>query len=197
MKIKNNSIIVRKCTKEVFNTLMDNGFTWLDKTNKVLTVPFHVFKEQDLKEELKDLTFYGVALENEKRSIMTNLLTINKSFTCAKDFSGKEITFSPCAFMKEVEELCTNTNNLNSFDLFLESILDFSKNPSIGETIKDVDIIVKKISTSYKKLYKDEREYNFIKHSIIPRIIEEIIMPLKKLYNNVDLAFWYHTIPEN
>ena len=215
MLIKNNKIIVRKCKKDLFEeVLRPLGYEKLMVDGKTLVVPFHVFNEMDLFQNLIDagISFYAVPLNEDHQYVLT---TDRLSIMSTCNIFEKDSFVTNTDFTNTVELIrllsyqCENSTN-SVYDALLTAIKTLAKNPDERYSFKlKLERVAKYLVDNLDNLREKEKEliasleksldYNyvanqgedFLKECIRYFIFEQIL----KIYTKADLVFWYNALP--
>ena len=214
MLIKNNKIIVRKCRKNLFEeTLNTMGYEKLMADGKTLIVPFHVFDEVDLFQNLKEanIKFYAVPLNDDHHYLLT---TDNYSLLSTCNFFEKGEFLNNTDFTNTIELIrllsyqCENPKEC-TYEKLLKELKFVVKNPSQDYLNVDFERVGKYLTDNVDKLNEKERgliielekslgiEFSsisgeeFLKSCLVHFVYEGLL----ETYEKADLVFWYNALP--
>lgn len=212
MLIKNNKIIVRKCTKETAEKLCRNGYEKYSIDGKTLIIPFHVFDEYDLMENLTSLgiKFYGVPLSEESYcSLRTNNYSLLDTFNMIFENDDR---FKENVFTDTIELIRNISKNKKSdhYDKLILELKSIVKNPMslhstidltelsnfLADNLDDLSLAdkerLKNIENNLKSGYRAHMGNDFLNTCVFSLIYE----PILQEYKNADLVFWYNVLPD-
>lgn len=215
MLIKNNQIIVRKCNQETADKLL-KMYEWGDKKNKILTLPFHVFSEEDLFNDLKTqgIKYYAIPLEAKGEghlySIITDDCKIESNFRHVSPFlidedTHKDFTYM-ISFIRGLSYYYADNEDrmrVSYFNKILEELCEYSKNPPFAFHEKMGKIANRLNEIFDKYFYEIEGDGRFDSEFIEElevgglyfHLMKKVLEPIKNLYEEADLVIWYHVIP--
>ena len=211
MLIKNNKIIVRKCNQETYKKLIDAGYERFMLDGKQLVIPFHVFDEDDLFDNLKslDIKFYAVPLDKENAfALNLNSGRVLASFDILEraDQHVDSSTFiDTMTLIKDISENVEGFEN-NTYQKLVEELRYLTKSPLSTYISTSVDLLENKLSETVRTSNIDRLRTELNKKGITQLFTDTynnflkcclddfVHKTLADSYRDADLAFWYRGI---
>lgn len=187
MLIKNNKIIVRKCTKETSELIFKSGFRLFTQEGKTLIVPFYVFNEKDLCSLLNNLgiKFYAVPLNGHDEGNVLAIITnkgklLNTYNTICKSFEDSFVEDNNFTLtIGLIQRLSTNFEKnvkQTTYENLITCLNHVIKNPIFD----NIDTNLAVIGDIFNKFVSDKLHCD---SEYVDEVIETIIITLRNNLN--------------